>query len=70
MKKIVTIILALALVAAVAVGMFACGKNGIKDAEEVELPALTLEADMDYSGVNIDESFKIGMICLHGTEST
>ncbi len=70
MKKLLTIIMALALVAAVAVGMVACGNNDIKDAEEVELPALTLTPDMDYSNVNIAGSFKIGMICLHGTEST
>ena len=70
MKKILTIIMALALVAAVAIGLVACGNNDIKDAAEVELPALTLTPDMDYSNVNIGKDFKIGMICLHGTEST
>ena len=69
MKKVITIIMALALVAAVAVGMVAC-KADIKDAEEVNLPALDLQEDMDYSAVTVPESFKIGMICLHGTEST
>ena len=70
MKKLITIILALALVAAVVVGMVACGNSDIKDAEEVELPALTLTPDMDYSTVTVPADFKIGMICLHGTEST
>ena len=62
--------MALALVAAVAVGLVACNNSDIKDAEEVELAALTLTPDMDYSNVTIAKSFKIGMICLHGTEST
>jgi len=70
MKKLITIIMALALVAAVVVGMAACGKNDIKDAEEVNLPALNLVADMDYSNLPDLSNFKIGMICLHGTEST
>lgn len=69
MKKLITIVLALALVAAVAVSMVACNSN-IKDATEVELSALELQADMDYSTVTVPETFKIGMICLHGTEST
>lgn len=69
MKKLITIVLALALVAAVAVSMVACNGN-IKDATEVELSALELQADMDYSTVTVPETFKIGMICLHGTEST
>lgn len=70
MKKVLTIVMALALVAAVAVGLVACNNSDIKDAEEVELAALTLTPDMDYSNVTIAKSFKIGMICLHGTEST
>lgn len=70
MKKILTIIMALALVAAVAVGLVACGNSDIKDATEVELPALTLTPDMDYSSLPDLSNFKIGMICLHGTEST
>jgi len=70
MKKLLTIIMALALVAAVAVGLFACGNSDIKDAEEVELPALTLTPDMDYSSLPDLSNFRIGMICLHGTEST
>ena len=69
MKKIITIIMALALVAAVTVGMVACNAK-ITDAKEVDIPALDLQADMDYSAVTVPETFKIGMICLHGTEST
>jgi len=70
MKKLITIILALALVATVAIGMFACNKAKITDAKEVEIPALTLTPDMDYSNLTVPSSFKIGMICLHDTSST
>ncbi len=68
MKKIITIIMALALVAVFAVSMVACGNDGSK-VNEVEIPALELEQP-DYSDLTIPSSFKIGMICLHDESST
>ena len=68
MKKLVTIILALALVLTVVAGVAACGKK-IKDAEEVAIPALELETP-DYSNLTVPADFKIGMICLHDESST
>ena len=70
MKKIVTIILALALIASVAVGLVACNDAEIKDSNEVEIPALANMDVVDYSNTTIPADFKIGVICLHGEEST
>ena len=68
MKKIVTIVLALALVAAFAISMVAC--DGIKEATEVELSALELEEVRSYEGLTVPADFRIGMICLHDESST
>lgn len=68
MKKIITIILTLALVTVFAVSMVACGNDG-KKLNEVELPALELDQP-DYSELDIPSTFKIGLICLHDETST
>ena len=69
MKRIVTIILALALVLTVVAGVAAC-KGKIKDAEEVQIPALEGMEVADYSNLSVPADFKIGMICLHDESST
>ncbi|MBO4473094.1 MAG: BMP family ABC transporter substrate-binding protein, partial [Clostridia bacterium] len=69
MKKLITIIMALALVAAVIVGVAACG-NSLKDGEPVDLPALETQEIRSYAGLTIPADFKIGMICLHDESST
>ncbi len=69
MKKLITIILALALVAAVVVGMVACGSD-LKDGEPVDIPALKTEEVRTYEGLTVPADFKIGMICLHDESST
>ena len=69
MKKIITLIMALALVAAVVVGMVAC-KGGLKDGEPVDIPALETQEVRAYTGLTVPADFKIGMICLHDESST
>lgn len=69
MKKVITLIMALALVAAVVVGMVAC-KGGLEDANEVQIPALEGMDVADYSTLTVPADFKIGMICLHDESST
>ena len=70
MKKIITIILALALIAALAAGMVACKKNKLKDGDPVDIPALEIQEVRSYEGLTIPADFKIGMICLHDESST
>ncbi len=70
MKKIITIILALALIAALAAGMVACKKNKLKDGDPVDIPALEIQEVRSYEGLTIPSNFKIGMICLHDESST
>ena len=69
MKKIITIIIALALVAVLAISMVAC-KSELKDGEPVDIPALDIQEVRSYDNVSIPASFKIGMICLHDESST
>ena len=69
MKKIITIIMALALVAAVAIGLVACG-NSFEDGEPVDIPALDVQEVRSYEGLTVPADFKIGMICLHDETST
>jgi len=64
MKKIVTLILALALIASVAIGLVACGNA--TEATEIEMPAY----DPTVAGIEIPADFKIGLICLHDESST
>ena len=70
MKKILTIVIALALVAAAAIGLVACNGDGLKDANAVAIPALEGMEVADYSDLQIPANFKIGLICLHDESST
>ena len=61
MKKILAIVLVVAIVAALAVAFAACGKDNKTAATEIEIPA--------YSGT-IPADFKFGLITLHDDAST
>lgn len=62
--------LALGAVAAVVAttGMACSNNNTVK--EEIEFPAYDGIVKVDYSGVEIPEDFKLGLICLHDEQST
>lgn len=66
-KRIFALVLAIALVAALTVGLVACGDPD--PVNEVFLADIELE-EPDYSNVTIPANFKIGMLCLHGESST
>lgn len=66
MKRVLTIVLAIAIIAVCAISLVACNNN---DAEEITLPAYQIDAP-DYSSLVIPSTFKIGMICLHDANST
>lgn len=67
-KKVLAIVLCLAVVTALVFGLVAC--NNDADAKELELPAFEGIANPDYSKVEIKKDFKIGIICLHDDSST
>ena len=68
-KKIIAIVLALALVAAIAVGLVACNKNNNSAPKEVEMPAYNV-VEPDYSDLQFTSDFKVGLITLHDKNST
>ena len=68
-KKIIAIVLALALVAAIAVGLVACNKNDNSAPQEVEMPAYNV-VEPDYSDLQFPADFKVGLITLHDKNST
>ena len=82
MKKIVTIILALALVAALGVGMFACkdpntnnsGNNGGDDTPITQVLVMPNDANeipaVSTEGTVDYSGIKVGMIFLHGDYSS
>ncbi len=71
-KKVLALLLIVALVASLAVGLVACN-DGDNGAQEIELPAYDVQ-EPDYSAVKTAlasmPDFKIGMICLHDQAST
>ena len=67
-KKVLAIVLCLAVVTALVFGLVAC--NNDADAKELELPAFEGIVNPDYSKVEIKNDFKIGIICLHDDSST
>ncbi len=67
MKRVLAIVLAIAVVAACALSLVAC--NNDDDLNELTLPAYAIDAP-DYSSLVIPSDFKIGMICLHDENST
>ncbi len=68
MKKLLTLFVALAL----CVGMFAgCGGNGGDNSVgAIDVPAVQSTTVAQFDNVEIDDNFKIGVICLHDTSST
>lgn len=68
-KKVIAIVLALALVAAIAVGLVACNKNNNSAPQEVEMPAYNV-VEPDYSDLQFPADFKVGLITLHDKNST
>ena len=67
-KKVLAIVLCLAVVTALVFGLVAC--NNDEEAKELELPAFEGIVNPDYSKVEIKNDFKIGIICLHDDSST
>jgi len=72
MKKIITLILALAIIATVAVGLVAC-KGGDVEVKDLDMNGVksSIVVDGAANGTPIAASqIKIGLICLHGEQST
>lgn len=73
MKKLITIIMALALVAAVAVGMVACKNTSDADVKDLNMNGVKTTTTVDGESVGTPiaaSAIKVGLITLHGTEST
>ena len=73
MKKLVTIILALALVLTIVAGVAACKKGGDAEVKQLNMNGVktTTTIDGEVIGTPIAASqIKVGLITLHGTEST
>ena len=67
-KKVLSLILAAALLCTVAMSLASCGKkgdDGVKGMSESPLAIPELKADF-----TVPENFKIGFICLHDESST
>ena len=67
-KKVIAIVLAIALIAALVVGLVACGKKD-NTPKEVELPGYNVQ-EPDYSDLVFPSDFKVGLITLHDKNST
>ena len=73
MKKILVTVLAVIMAMGMIFGMTACNNSGDNDTESKgtqALPALSGMENPDYSTLEIPSNFKIGLICLHDTNST
>lgn len=66
-KKILALVLCIALVASLTIGLVACNDDDVVN--ELILPAYDV-VEVDYSDLTIPSDFKIGMICLHDKNST
>ena len=72
MKKILVTVLAVIMAMGMIFGMTACDNTNV-DTESKgvkELPALAGLENPDYSDLVIPAGFKVGLICLHGENST
>ncbi|MCQ2602594.1 MAG: BMP family ABC transporter substrate-binding protein [Clostridia bacterium] len=67
-KKVLALVIVIALVASLTIGLVACNKGGDDTKGEVEFAPYAVE-DPDYSGVNFSK-VKVGLICLHDENST
>lgn len=68
-KKLFSLALG-AVAAVVATTGMACSSNNKTVKEQIEFPAYDGIVKVDYSGVEIPEDFKLGLICLHDEQST
>ncbi|NCA92352.1 BMP family ABC transporter substrate-binding protein [bacterium] len=68
MKKVLALVLVILVVSALGTCLFACNPND--DTNEIELAAYEGLETPDYSTLDIPGTFKLGLICLHGEEST
>lgn len=68
-KKLFSLALG-AVAAVVATTGMACSNNNKTVKEQIEFPAYDGIVKVDYSGVEIPEDFKLGLICLHDEQST
>ena len=68
-KKLFSLALG-AVAAVVATTSMACSNNNNTVKEQIEFPAYDGIVKVDYSGVEIPEDFKLGLICLHDEQST
>ena len=64
-KKVLSLVLALVMVSALAVSFTSCGKKAVADMTEAPLAAVELKKDFE-----VPADFKIGIICLHDEAST
>ena len=68
-KKLFSLALG-AVAAVVATTGMACSNNNNTVKEQIEFPAYDGIVKVDYSGVEIPDDFKLGLICLHDEQST
>ncbi len=70
MKKVLAIVLCVALLATLSAVLFACNPTDDNGLNELTLPAYDGIEAPDYSTLNIPADFKVGLICLHDKNST
>ncbi len=70
MKKLITLLLAAVLSVACCFGLTACGGPEDEGANEVAFPKVESTVFSQFDQLEINEDFKIGLICLHGETST
>ena len=68
LKKVLAIVLVVAVLAAVGIALTACNDDEKK--EEIVLPPYEKLENPDYSGLQIPADFKVGFIFLHDENST
>ena len=69
MKKLLTLLLAAIVAVGCSFGLTACGGDD-DGASEVAFPAVQSTVFSQFDQLEINEDFKIGLICLHGETST
>ncbi len=70
MKKLLTLILAVIMAAGCCFGLTACGEGEDDGVNEVVFPKVESTVFTQFDDLEINDDFKIGLICLHGETST
>ncbi len=70
MKKVLAIVLCIAMLAALGVSLVACNNDGDDGELTIALPAYEAIENPDYSALTFADDFKVGLICLHDENST